>query len=627
MNIARATRQLLAAHIAESAAWPSDETIRVSKRMRALGKQIESYKRLHEDYSVVTSDTRLRTALRFAWRHPRSGILHMRELLLQKAAADFDKLARQESVKSLLVYTVRHPVVSLTKVLPHVRFTRSSSSSRDNSPNLSQSEEMPEAHAAVEATEDNLDESLRMVREAERLLIDIQKISLMERHLDTQLFGGPERDENRFVRVSLRNSYHDIMVPGSEHPQSVVFEPRLLLHQSGAAQLNIRIESDSALTVDEILSLIWSENEIVLRSSYAAPWFKGSPWEPYVEWLDEEDAGEPVGLLNYDEPVSLRAVFFDHLAAVERTIHRTHDAWTIYPITMLRPGGCCSDERFKTRHAAQLAQIAYRAPSAVAEHVVRPKDLSMNPEASLYASLGNATHIRWQGPPPAAINELSTTLILEYALLMQMRLEAMERSLTRPVHSGAALRERYDEAIRIFAELRHGSLRSGEARDIARYLLSEYRAEETRRTIEVALELEASAHSTRRADVAARRSWRLALLGTLVAVLVAVPPLTELLTSVAVLPEGAVAQWLEWPVKVLQRAAGLGFWGPWAVLGILVGVVFVASVASGVVRLASVRLPPLRRGYVWPGTIQVMAEARDATEVETPLEDELEHRS
>ena len=599
-NIARATRQLLAAGIAESAAWPNDDKIRVSKRMYRIGRSITAFRKLHDDYALIKNDHRLRARVWFAYRHPRLGFTIFQDFRARRAAADLKVLAEKSSLKSILTFTVRHPIVAIVKVFPRIRISRNGS--EQNAP--AESAELDiELGSDPAASEDSLDDPLQVVESAERSSTENQRVSLIERQIDHSLFGGREHDENRFVRMLLRDSYHDIKLPGSDQVQSVVFEPRLLLHQSGALQLNIRVQSETPLDVSQLLEFTSSQYNMVLESRYSVPWLKGSPWEAEAELLDGAEGEDRLGILTYTEPVPLREVFFDHLAAIERVINRQYNHWTIYPIAMLKPGDCCADDRFDSRHEQELAQIAFRAPRSVAQHVPRPKDLSMDPDESLYASLGNATHIQWRGPSVSPVDELFTTMVLEYALLTQMRLVTMERSLTRPATSGKLLRARYDEAIRLFSELRHGSLRSGEARDIARHLLSEFGVDDMRRTIEVALDLDASSHAISSSDRAARRSWRLTLLGTLVAIFVAVPPRGSLLDSVAELPTASVAPWLRGPVGLLQEAASLGFWGPWAVLGALVATVLAISALRGIAGFGRVRMPPLSIGYPWPRVV------------------------
>lgn len=97
---------------------------------------------------------------------------------------------------------------------------------------------MPEPEMMVD--QEDVD-TLEMLAEAEAAYLGTQVVSAAVRESDANLFGGPDRDGDGFVRLMLRESYHDFVLPGSGEKHHVVFEPRLLLHESGVAQLDLAL--------------------------------------------------------------------------------------------------------------------------------------------------------------------------------------------------------------------------------------------------------------------------------------------------------------------------------------------------------------------------------------------------
>jgi len=194
-------------------------------------------------------------------------------------------------------------------------------------------------------------------------------------------------------------------------------------------------------------------------------------------------------------------------------------------------------------------------------------------------------------------------LILEYALLLYVRLHSLEQDVSRLVSGERKLRARYKAAVRLFSELRQRDLRSGEARDIVRHVLDAHGAPEIRKTIETALSLSASAYSTRSAERAARRAWWITLMATLVGLVVALPSLKVLLDSVPPAQPGEA--WLLIPVRWMAEQ---GFWGP----GIALVCILIAVIALWVLgwfwRWRNLRLPSFRRGYKWPTEFTVIDE-------------------
>lgn len=605
LDIVRGARKLLASDLAISAAWPSEEHIRVAKRFRPLARSIRRFRALVREYEAAKDAGTWPSAARLLMRHPRVGLLHVRGLLVPRLAADLDRLLAQNTLRALLAFSIKHPIAAVRHVLPNIRFERTSSSvdAEGEPPSIrpSPEEDVDGGRTPQDGAVEDVDEKpTAIVDDVERTILAQQWISAVERRTDALLFGGQDRDEDRFVRVQLRNSYHDFVVPGSDRVEHVVFEPRLLLHDSGVMQLDLRLSTESPLGADDVVALMDGSAPRIVRSSMPMPLVAGSEWEAIGTVAAEDvDAGQPLVTVDHDAPVSMLEVLFVHLSSATAAIGRRHDAWIHYPTAFVKPSGCCEPTAWRVQHLPEVQRIAYRmsGPSRTASHVPFPVDLSMHAEHSLFAALGSALYVKWDGDLPRPIDELFTTLIIEYALVTYMRLQSMELLVSRMDLRERELRRRYHEAIRLFSELRQGTLRSGEARDIADHVLATLGADRIRPTIEVALALAGQAHSTINASRSSRRAWWLAYFATVIAALVAVPTLLEFFRVLDAEPVGGPAEPLLGP---LRWFGSLGVVGPWALIAAVVLVSLVVALVAWVWRSRPRRLPSLRRGFVWP---------------------------
>lgn len=602
INIVTGSRRLLDSELADSAAWPSEAAIRVSKRMRSLARSIRRVRTLYADVKRADTERTWSAGIAFAMRHPRLGARHLRALWAPKVVADLDALLAKQTISELARFVLKHPIVGLRRVLPNVRI----GPGRDDAAGTTAEQPEPQEN---ELDEDEGDKEgsnpLSSLDEAEGLILDQQLISAVERASDAILFGGRDRDEDRFVRLKLRNSYHEIAVPGSSDTRGVVLEPRLLMHESGILQLNLRIDVEGPLDTEQVIEMMWASEPRVVRSKMSTPLLAGSGWAQLVrEFADEPDAGMPLGLIDHEFPASMTDVLMAHLNAIMAVIHARHHAWVVYPVAIVVPGGCCARSRWRLEHSVDVHRIAWRARGGrrIAEHVEPPKDLSIRADHSLFATLGNAAYFQWEGEPPAGMDELYTVFVFEYALLIYMRLQAMERDVARMSLDERKLRKRYRDAIVLFSELRQGDIRAGEARDIVAHVLTQLGAEKMRSTIESALNLSGMAHSTVSAAKASRRSWWITLLATGVAILVAVPSLRQVLDAAQREPVGSGSEWI---LRPLRWAAAQGFWGPWALMGSLLTGLLVFGVAGWAVRHRPSRLPRFRRGFAWPTPIEI----------------------
>lgn len=606
VDIARASRRLLKADLALAAAWPSESVIRVPKRLQRLARPLNRARSMTLEYQRAASAGTWKAVLRLTSKHPKIGLMHLRALMAPRAAEDLEKFIENMKFVPLILFLLKHPVVGFRHVLPNIHFTRTSKKTGSpEQPILVPDGTDPDFDSVPLKVTDEEAETLRILDEAERVVLDQQLVAAAERAIDSTLFGGRNHDEDCFVRLTLRSSYHHFSVPGTEIQQHVVFEPRLLLHESGAVQLSVALRTEGPLSTDQILDLMYSPDERIVRSELAEPLLRGSGWEGRLtEWSNERDAGARLGIVAHPEKVSMHDLLFAHIHAVTRVIRHGYTFWTIYPVAIVVPDTCCKPTEWRKKHREDVLRIALRSMSAtrVAKHVPNPPDFSLRADHSLFANMGSAAYFQWEGEPPFGIGELDTVLVIEYALLLYVRLQTMETQVARMTLGERKLRERYRNAILLFSELRQGNLRAGETRIIVAHMLEEMGANHIRPTIESALELAGMAHATVSDAKAARRSWWITLVATVIGFVVAVPSVSQLLDSAKGTTPAAGEEWLVVPLK---QFAAIGFWGPWAVLGSISGALIFIWFANWLWRNRPRSVPGRRRGFAWPTQIAV----------------------
>jgi len=183
----------------------------------------------------------------------------------------------------------------------------------------------------------------------------------------------------------------------------------------------------------------------------------------------------------------------------------------------------------------------------------------------------------------------------------------LEEELSRFRLGDRRLRRLYRRSILVFSELRQGNLRSGDARQIASRLLQDLGGDELRTTVETALNLSGLAYSTVSASRSSRRALWLTLLGTVVAIVVALPQIQALLDAVTKWKASQPWDFLLHPIQVIAT------WSPWGVLVAAVGIVMAFWLLLRFIQftraLFSVLFP--RRGYPWPNLISVTREPFD----------------
>lgn len=359
LDIRRSTRRLLDSHVAISAAWPSEDKIRVSRYARVQARSLRRARSMYEDYVKADSTPSWASGIGFAVRHPRLGYYHLRALWTPRVLADIDALLKNKTLTGLAVFTLKHPIAAAKYILPNVRLSHGSDS--EESPTSVEELVHDGVNEPAPADEGDDGDPTETLNEAEQLIIDQQIVSAAERFTDRRIFGGRSHDEDRFVRLQLRNSYHDFVVPGESATQHVVFEPRLLWHESGAIQLDLTIRAEGPLSTDQILGLMWGPAPRIVHSEMSTPLLAGSGWEPLVVEIGEElDVGKPLALIDHEFPASMTDASMAHLGAVMRVLRRKTTYWVHYPVALIQPGSCCSPEQWRSNHSQDVHRLAIR---------------------------------------------------------------------------------------------------------------------------------------------------------------------------------------------------------------------------------------------------------------------------
>lgn len=579
---------------------------------------------MSQSHDRAAAERTWRSAFAFLRRSPRFGFLFIRaKWISEQVLPRLERFLETKSRRDFARLAFFHPGFTLVHVLPNVRIRWSKKAdaagpadstvvSADPSVPGNADAKLPgsatsdgEAEDADDPTEESITD---LLAEAEQSYLNRQVVSAAIRVQDAKLFGGEDWDNDDVVRLMLRESYHDFVIPGSEQEHYIVFEPRLLLHRSGVVQLDLAIRvDDGPLNIRQVLSMMWGPEPRVVRSRMSVPLTHGTRWEGAANYADGEvDAGQPLGLLEHPVPVSMSDLLHVHLEAILSVIGRTCRHWMIFPTSFIDVEDCCgSPEQWRRTHREDLIRLATRgsADRRIAEHVEPPADLSMGRDHSLYATLGSAAYLEWEGEPPRGIAELDTVLVIEYALSVQERLRALEEAVGRMTLNERELRRRYRGAVRVFSDMRQRNLRSGEAREIVRKILEDSGAPEMRRTIETALDLSSTAYATRSSERSAQRSLWITLAATIVAFLVAIPPLREIFSS---LPSHSKEEF--WALGVLRWFANEEFWGPWLFMSAVAVALLAMWVAVRWWRVVPRRLPSVRRGFRWPTEFTVSAD-------------------
>lgn len=419
---------------------------------------------------------------------------------------------------------------------------------------------------------------------ARDVLVDAQKVSAAERHIDARLFGGGSRDRDEFVRLLLRGSSHEVKVPRSEERFRVVLEPRLLLHKSGVAQLTIAIPTEVALRTSQVVRLARPDLAEIVTSEMPEPFLAGYSANRLLgDWLEPATGGIRVRRMEFPETISIHDILESHIASVGSAFGaRLPNHWIVHPTVIASAGSCCKDaDEWMQRHGVDLTQVATRHPEGkgIDQKTMLGTNFSIDRDSVLYVNLGSTTRIQLRGVAPKPIDQLNTVLLIEHALLQYARLDELERSIEAFDLHEASLHALYRESLSVFTEMRQREVRFGSARTISKHLLTELGGEEMRRTIEGAVALQTEAYATNNAAAQSRRALRLTWIATILTSLVAIPTLRDLINYAPSLPQGSgLATFL----APLQWAASTGAWGPWVVVGAVIAFGVLTWFASAV---------------------------------------------
>lgn len=558
LDLRKAVRSLLNSDIAVSAAWPSEQSIRVTPQTRKLALLLKRMEKLNDDAK---------------------------------------KAQQGSALKGLAKFALKHPVVMWK-----------GNRRRRAQHTLNESEKASEG-----GFEETHEFGLNVV-------LDAQKISAVEREIDARLFGGASRDYDEFVRLNLRGSYHQIQIPGTDETFYVVFEPRLLLHSSGVAQLTIAVPIKTEVSSSQIIELSRSDRAGIANSRIPRPLvgFKNSG-----VWLDDLDAGAQLLERAKVGECSLDDLLHEHMHVVARAMKlRFRKQWTVYPTVFGAAGKCCpGGAKWRERHTEDLAKIAARHDhdgTIRKDRLIGP-DLAVGTDTFLNANLGSTTLIDFTAHPREPFEELNTVLLTEHVMLQYCRLQAIETRVAQPKLYGRKLSRLQREAIGVLVDMRQHELRFGSAREIATHLLKDLGALEMRRTIETALNLAAQGNATFEARMQARRSNTLAMIGTVLAGLVAIPVLAQLIDLALEIDPSSGPTWVLAPFHWLS---GLGGWGPWIIVAgllLMLFTVWLLRKAWWMARVSwiMVRIITGTRGPKVPSQFTLSAElSKDAVEIE-----------
>lgn len=498
IDLRKAVRSLLDADIAVSAAWPSEDRIRVTPKVRKLARSITQVERMREDLEEARSNPSLKSYVRFAQRHPKV-ILH-------------GLLRRRQS----------------------------------------------ESKASAENGDDAAGDPLDFARE---VVLNAQKISAVERKMDARLFGGNSRDFDEFVRLSLRGSYHDIQLPGKDATTYVVLEPRLLLHRSGVAQLTIAVPIKQEVSTEQLVSLARSDSMRVVKSRVPAPlvahpglgtWTKEfDTGTPLIERAD--DSGQTFDEILFEHIEVVRRAIHGRKGG-QWTTYAT--------VIASSGSCCKSGVEWKNSHQRDVAQIAARHFGSRKLNIerLRGEDLSLDYDEYLSVNLASALKISFAKGERHPFSELNTVILVEHVLLQYCRLQSIEARVGRPRQFGHKLSRLQREAIAIFTDMRQQELRYGTAREIASRLLEELGGHEIRRTTETALALAAQSDATHQASIQSRRAMRVTWIATILAALVAIPSLAQLISLVVETHDTPGSGWFVQTFRWLDGLHGWGPW-------------------------------------------------------------------
>ncbi|MDJ0324203.1 hypothetical protein QMG61_10545 [Cryobacterium sp. PH31-AA6] len=379
--------------------------------------------------------------------------------------------------------------------------------------------------------DDEAHPSLETIRvEVEKILVDAQKVTLLEKEIDADLFWSESEDLDAYVRFFLRTTQHTIRI--GDKDRTITLEPRLLLHREGVAQITVGVHLPVGCTPAEVIDASFPASPLFYSSRIPEPYASaGSKWAG-GEWSEQPEGGVRVRVFEHEEPASL----YDWLEVLVGRIMRGVGAFVggpsyTYPMIMVQAGACCTD--WADNHANDIVHLAIRSvPRGDDQITLGPgPDLSIHTGMRIHATGGSVLllHLRtWR----AGILDLHHTLLYERIGLVYVRLRRLEQRVSEFQTGKRDIARTYRRALELEKEVRGAHHRSGTARDISRHVLTALGAFEILEVVRTGSSMLGERASTRASLRAARAANRFALIGLVVAVFAAIPAIPAILSLI-----------------------------------------------------------------------------------------------
>ncbi|MFC4223015.1 hypothetical protein [Lysinibacter cavernae] len=463
IDLGRAAKRFLDSEFVTSAAWPSDEMARLPL---SLAKVERSMARLNRNK---------------AWTEKLTGFW------------------------SFVAGVFTHPVIAF-RVLRMVQSSRNAISTG-----------VVEDTASFDTT----------MSEIKNMLLNVQKVTLVEKDIDAHLFWSEREDIDAYIRFFLRETRHTIQIGDKE--RTVTLEPRVLLHREGVMQIVIGVHFPRGCTPAEVIDASFPAAPVFRTSRipepYAAP---GAKWVG-GDWAEEREGGVRIRVLEHEQPSSVT----DWLdTVVGRVLHdiegfESGPSYT-YPVIMVGPGTCCAE--WAENHAQDIARMSIRKVPNVGDQITLSAgpNLSAHTGMRIYATAGSAliVHLRkWR----VGILDLHHTLIYERIGLVYIRLRSLEQRIADFRTGKREVLRTYRTALELEKEARGAYYRFGSARNISRHVLNDLGGPEILDVVRSGTSMLGERASTRASAQVAKASNRIALFGVVVAVIAAIPAIQPIL--------------------------------------------------------------------------------------------------
>lgn len=379
--------------------------------------------------------------------------------------------------------------------------------------------------------EDEENSSLETVRvEVEKILVGAQKVTLMEKEIEADLFWSEQEDLDAYVRLFLRTTQHTIRIGDKE--RSITLEPRLMLHREGVVQITVGVHLPPGCTPADAIDASFPGSPLFHSSRVPEPYAsRGAKWAG-GEWAEQQEGGVRVRVFEHEEPASL----YDWLEVLVGRILRGIGAFVggpfyTYPMIMVQAGACCTD--WVDNHAQDVVHLAIRkVPRGSDQITLDPcPNLSIHAGMRIHATGGSVLllHLRaWR----AGILDLHHTLLYERIGLVYVRLRRLEQRISDFQTGKRDILRTYRRVLELEKEVRGAHHRAGTARDISRHVLTALGAFEILEVVRNGASMLGERASTRASLRAARAANRFALLGLTVAIFAAIPAIPSILTLI-----------------------------------------------------------------------------------------------